>query len=75
MKKILLVIITLFCLGCMEEVVVKATVLDHAVTSDKFGDRTYITIVRTEDGYIQELIGLKYYTIPEGDKINIKVYR
>ena len=59
----------------MEEVVVKATVLDHVVTSDKFGDRTYITIVRTEDGYIQELIGLKYYTIPEGDKINIKVYR
>lgn len=75
MKKILLVIITLFCLGCMEEVVVKATVLDHVVTSDRLGDRTYITIVRTEDGYIQELIGLKYYTIPEGDKINIKVYR
>lgn len=75
MKKILLVIITLFCLGCMEEVVVKATVLDHTVTSDRYGDRTYITIVRTEDGYIRELTGLKYYTIPEGDKINIKVYR
>lgn len=75
MKKILLVIITLFCLGCAKEVEVKATILDHTVTSDRYGDRTYITIVRTEDGYIRELTGLKYYTIPEGDKINIKVYR
>lgn len=75
MKKILLVIITLFCLGCAKEVEVKATILDHTVTSDRYGDRTYITIVRTEDGYIRELTGLKYYTIPEGNKINIKVYR
>jgi hypothetical protein len=75
MKKILLVIITLFCLGCAKEVEVKATILDHTVTSNRYGDRTYITIVRTEDGYIRELTGLKYYTIPEGNKINIKVYR
>lgn len=75
MKKILLVIITLFCLGCMEEVEIKSTVLDHIVTSDRYGDRTYITIVRSEDGYIRELTGLKYYTIPKGSNINIKVYK
>jgi len=74
MKKILLVI-SLFCLGCVKEVELKSTVLDHVVTSDRYGDRTYITIVRGEDGYIRELTGLKYYTIPKGSNVNIKVYK
>ena len=76
MKKILLLlIISLFSIGCKEKVEVKATVISHVVTSNSGGAATYRTIVKTDDGYIQELTGLKYYTIPEGDKINIKVYR
>ncbi len=76
MKKILLlIIISLFSLGCMKEIKVKATVLSHVVTSNKMGDATYRTIVRTDDGYIKELTGLYYYSIPEGETITVKVYR
>lgn len=76
MKKILsLLLITLFSLGCSEEKKVRATVLSHVVTSNKEGTATYRTIVKTDDGYIQELQGLGYYTIPEGDNITITVYR
>lgn len=67
--------IVLISFGCMQEIEVKATILDHTVTSDRYGDRTYITIVKTEDGYIQELTGLLYYTIPKGEKITLKVLR
>ena len=72
---ILLLIISLFSLGCVKEKEVKATVLSHVVTSDRAGSATYRTIIKTDDGYIQELIGLKYYSIPEGKTINVKVYR
>jgi len=76
MKKILLLLfISLFNLGCMKEIKVKATVLSHVVTSDRAGTATYRTIVKTNDGYIQELQGLKYYSIPEGETITVKVYR
>jgi hypothetical protein len=33
------------------------------------------TIVRTDDGYIKELTGLYYYSIPEGNNVTITVYR
>jgi hypothetical protein len=76
MKKILLlIIISLFSIGCRKEVEVKATVVSHVVTSDRAGSATYRTIVKTDDGYAEQLIGLKYYVIPEGKRVTIKVYR
>jgi hypothetical protein len=76
MKKILLLlIISLFNLGCKKEKEVKATILSHVVTSDRLGDPTYRTIVKTDDGYIQELTGLNYYSIPAGNSVTITVYR
>ncbi len=50
-------------------------VLEHNVTADKHGDRTYTTIIRTDDGCIVEKEGLNYYVIPIGYKITIEVRR
>ena len=60
-----------------EEVTVRGTVLEHNVTSDKHGKRTYSTIVRSDDGFIDEVIGLDVYIIPVGDKVTYakKMYK
>jgi len=52
-----------------------AVVLDHNVTADKHGDRTYTTIIRTDDGFLIEKKGLKYYVIPTGSRVTIEVRR
>lgn len=76
MKKNILILSLLIMLsGCMKEVTVKATVISHAIISDKHGFAKYITIVNTDDGYTEELRGLKYYGIPIGKTLYIKVYR
>ena len=59
----------------MKEVEVKATVVSHVVTSSRNGSATYRTIVKTDDGYVQEMLGLSYYTIPVGTKVKLKVWR
>jgi hypothetical protein len=43
--------------------------------SDKYGDRTYITIIQTEDGFIEEKEGLKLYVTPINKHIKVEVYR
>jgi len=70
-------IVLLFIASCTpaKRKTVEATVLSHAVVSDKTGDRTYITIIRTDDGYIEEHTGLSYYVIPVGNKVKVKVWR
>ena len=78
MKKlifILLVFSIALLHGCAKEKQVVATVLSHAVTADKMGTRTYVTIVETSDGYIEEKTGLSYYSIPVGNKVTITVVR
>ena len=59
------------------EVTVRGTVLEHNVTSDKHGKRTYSTIVRSDDGFIDEVIGLDVYIIPVGDNVTYakKMYK
>jgi hypothetical protein len=54
---------------CTHEVAYIGTVISHNVTSDKYGDITYYTVARFDDGYIRSLEGLKYYVIKVGDKI------
>lgn len=70
-----LLVLSLFLISCKEPKTVQSTVLSHDITSNKYGDRTYITIVRTDDGYIEEKTGLSYYAVPVGDKIKIEVWR
>jgi len=74
-KIILLFTLVLIISGCMKGTKVKATVLEHAITSDRYGDRTFTTVVKTSDGYIQELTEIEYYGIPVGKTFTIEVFR
>lgn len=58
-----------------ENVTVRGTVLEHNVTADKHGERTYSTIVRSDDGLIEEVVGLKTYIIPVGGKVSYEKTR
>ena len=75
-----ILIISMCFYGCFmifsaEPKQVNATVLEHVVVGDRHGVRTYVTIVRTDDGYVQELTGLQHYTKPIGSTFTLKVYR
>ncbi len=72
---ILITAIAVMITSCMKEVQMKVTVIEHAVTTDRAGHRTYSTIVETEDGMIQEFIGLGFYVIPKGTEVIATVYR
>lgn len=52
-----------------------AVVLEHNVTADNYGRRTYTTLIKTDDGIIIEKEGLNYYVIPIGNRITIEVRR
>jgi hypothetical protein len=69
--------VLLFTASCTpaKQKTVQGTVLSHSVVSDRYGDRTYITIIRTDDGYIEEKTGLSYYAVPVGGKVEIKTWR
>jgi hypothetical protein len=58
-----------------ENKVVGGVVIGHELVSNKYGDRTYITIIKTDDGYIEEKTGLNSYAIPENKRVTIKVCR
>lgn len=75
MKKILIIIAGILVSGCVHEVKMRAVVLDHVVTADRHGDRTYSTIIKRADGQIDEVTGLKYYVIPKGSEIITTVYQ
>ena len=59
----------------IESRIVEGVVLEHGIVSDRNGDRTYVTIIRTEDGFIKEKEGLNLYVIPINQRVNVKVYR
>lgn len=50
------------------------TVVSHHITNDKYGDPTYYTIIKTDDGRIMTKTGLNYYVIKEDDRIMIDDY-
>jgi uncharacterized membrane-anchored protein YitT (DUF2179 family) len=58
-----------------ENKIVGGVVIGHELVSNKYGDRTYITIIKTDDGYIEEKTGLNSYAIPENKRVTIEVCR
>lgn len=58
-----------------EHRIVSAVIISHNVTSDRSGSRTYSTIVRTSDGFVEEKTGLNLYITPVNTKVYIDVYR
>ena len=57
-----------------KKVKVYGTVVSHHITNDKYGDPTYYTIIKTDDGQIMTKRGLNYYVIKENDRIVIDDY-
>ena len=58
-----------------ETVTVRGTVLEHNVTADKNGSRTYSTIVRSDDGFIEDVVGLEIYIVPVGGRVTYEKQR
>jgi len=54
---------------------VGGVVYEHVVTANGHGHNRYITIVKTDDGFIEEERGLKLYTTPIGSRVTIEVTR
>ena len=50
-------------------------VVTHNVTASSSGYRTYSTIVKTDDGFIEEETGLELYAVPVGSRVTIEVTR
>ena len=74
---ILFVVFGLVILVCstQERKQVGGVVVAHNVTAGSSGHRTYSTIVKTDDGFIEEEIGLDLYAIPVGSRVTIEVTR
>ena len=74
---VVIIVIAIFAVNLYyrESKIVNGVVLEHGVTSDKYGDRTYITIIKTDDGFIEEKTGLNWYVIPINQNVKVEVYR
>ena len=76
---LLLIVVLLGFIGFITATVetrnVGGIVVEHNVTADKTGHRTYSTIVKTDDGFIEEETGLKTYVVPVGERVTIEVTR
>lgn len=76
---LLLIVVLLAFIGFITATVetrnIGGVVLEHNVTADKHGARTYSTIVKTDDGFIEEETGLKTYIVPVGERVTIEVTR
>jgi hypothetical protein len=55
-------------------VTVYGVVLSHTVTANRYGEATYRTVARFEDGYIRELSGLNDYVKPVGATVTLEHY-
>jgi hypothetical protein len=76
MKKVLaLVLLAATLVSCKQELQMKVTIISHAVTANKMGERTYSTVVRAEDGIVDEKVGLQWYAKPIGSTSIATVYR
>lgn len=76
------VLLTLVMLGFVllitlttERKEVGGVVYEHVVTANGHGQNRYVTIVKTDDGFIEEERGLKLYTTPVGSRVTIEVTR
>lgn len=62
-------------LASVERVSVSGTVIEHNVTADRSGRRIYSTIVRSDNGIIEEVVGLKTYIVPVGGRVRYEKTR
>jgi len=58
-----------------ETVTVEGTIIYHGVTNNRSNDRTYITIIKTDDGEIREETGLSWFSYPINQRVKVNVRR
>lgn len=76
MKKLILATLLIgMMVGCMEEVSVKGTIMSHDLVADKRGNRTYCTLIKTDDGWVRESNMMHDYILPIGTRVTIKVMK
>lgn len=61
--------------GCTEKVSVKGTIMSHDLVADKRGNRTYCTLIKTDDGLVRESIMMHNYILPIGTRVTVKVIK
>ena len=66
---------TVFITATVERRNVGGVVVEHVVTANGHGQNRYVTIIKTDDGFIEEETGLKLYVVPIGERITIEVTR
>ena len=49
-------------------------VVSHDVSSNKYGDITYNSLVKCDDGYIRKVNDMSTYIVPIGGKVTIKTF-
>ena len=49
-------------------------VVSHDVSSNKYGDITYNSLVKCDDGYIRRVDDMATYIAPIGGKVTIKTF-
>jgi len=67
------VAVVMFFKTCTHEVTYQGTVISHHTTSDKYGDISYYTIARFDDGHIRSINGLHYYVVEVGGTVYYSV--
>jgi hypothetical protein len=63
----------MFFKTCTHEVTYQGTVISHHITSDKYGDISYYTVARFNDGHIRSISGLHYYVVEVGGTVYYSV--
>lgn len=71
MKKLL--IAALMMAGCNERVAT-CTISGHATSSDKYGQITYHSLSRCDDGWMRDFTEMQYYVLPIGSQVPYKYY-
>ena len=65
----------IFIQATVERREVGGVVYEHVVTGNGHGQDRYVTIIKTDDGFIEEKRGLKLYVVPVGERVTIEVTR
>jgi hypothetical protein len=65
----------IFFKSCTHRVIYKGTVISHHTTSNRYGDISYYTVARFDDGNIRSIDGLEYYIIEVGGTVYYPITR
>jgi len=69
----IIVAVFMFFKTCTHDVTYQGTVISHHTTSDRYGNISYYTVARFNDGHIRSISGLHYYVVEVGGTVYYSV--